>query len=208
MDQVSGSTQDAQRLKELYARIRESRAERIKREQNERFENKRKERQKAKKTNAQIKIKNSFNSVSYMRNLANASSASEVAAVVRQAQTKARFLKSTGASEKEIQAAKRAVRTIKVKGNKKIVRLRNEKSLERLADMMEKREKRIQMEQAQDELIGKRRARKAEERLDVLHAVRKEMQTEVDISVDIKQVASAAPGIAMGLAGNVVDTIS
>ncbi len=50
------------------------------------------------KENSRIKIKRSFQAASYICNLVNAKTKAQVEAVVRMAETQARFMRSTGAT--------------------------------------------------------------------------------------------------------------
>lgn len=161
-----------------------------------------------------ITVHRKFSAMGYMMRLANAKNAAQVSSVIISVEAAARTIRSTGASEKEVEAAKRIADKVQTKGRLKIGRLRKEKLLQ----MRKKQEaKKGHMRKAMEltrTLAKKKRARKAQERMDVVNAaqedrLRKEQDKyvppmEIDYTIEADTEIMVADNVSMADVGMVV----
>lgn len=118
--------------------------------------------QKGKLTSGKITVRRTISAASYMIKVAQAKTPTQVGAVIRTAQADLRFVKSCNSDTFKQEAASRIISRVVAKSRLKIGRLRKEADLEHRRKLAEKKIRR----QITEELIKKRRKRKAQEALD------------------------------------------
>ena len=165
-------------------------AEERKRAEESRKTSSQKRSQKGKLTSGKITVRRTISAASYMIKVAQAKTPTQVAAVIRTAQADLRFVKSCNSDTFKQETASRIISRVVVKSRLKISRLRKEADLEHRRKLAGKKIRR----QITEELIKKRRKRKAQEALDTKDPERVTLEKNQECEDLSRQEAAALSG--------------